>query len=262
MSRDELIEKQKTDSTLVELFDRVVSYDRIESLSSGYYLDEELLVWKWVPQGEFAIGDPMVQIVIPQSLRQLVLQTAHDASGHMGVKKTYKLPLKRFFWPKLKGDVSKYIKSCYKCQLTGEPSQSLKPAPLYPIPAISQPFEPLVVDCVGGIPQVVQSDHGSNFTSNLFGQVLKQLHVQHNLSRFHQTLKSLLRSYCVQMGKDWETGLPWLMMAALEAAQESTGFKWEKSDPSKNVLSYVSDFRRLLYEANQLATASLHIRKD
>ncbi len=106
-----------------------------------------------LPHGEFAMVDPFVQIVIPQSLRQLVLQTAHDTSGHMGVKKTYKLLLKRFFWTKFKHDVSKYIKSCHKCQLTGKPNQSLKPAPLSPIPVISQPFEHLIVDCVGPLPQ-------------------------------------------------------------------------------------------------------------
>ncbi len=31
---------------------------------------------------------------------------------------------------------------------------------------------------VFGIPKIVQSDQGSNFTSNLFDQVLKQLHIQ------------------------------------------------------------------------------------
>ena len=73
---------------------------------------------------------------------------------------------------------------------------------------------------VFGIPRVIQSDQGNNFTSNMFGQILKQLHIKHKLSsayhaqsqgaleRFHQTLKSLQRSYCTQMGKDWEAGLP------------------------------------------------------
>ncbi len=313
VSRDDLIKEQKADVTLTELFDRVVPYVTIVNLPSGYYLEEDVLVRKWVPHGEFVIGDPVLQIVVPQSLRQLVLQTAHDASGHLGVKKTYKFLLKRFFWPKLKRDISK---SCQTCQLTGKPNQSIKPAPLYPIPAVSQPFEHLIVDCVGplprskmgneylltvmcqvtrypavyplrsltaklvikaltqfisvfGIPRIIQSDQGSNFTSNLFGQVLKQLHIQHNLSsayhaqsqgaleRFHQTLKSLLRSYSVQMGRDWEAGLPWLMMSAREAAQESTGFSpndlvfghdvrgplavlsadWKKFDPPKNILS-------------------------
>ncbi len=125
VSRDDLIKEQKADVSLIELFDRVVPYDKIVNLPSGYYLEEDVLVRKWVPHGEFVIGDPVLQIVVPQSLRQLVLQTAHDASGHLGVKKTYKLLLKRFFWPKLKRDISKYIKSCQTCQLTGKPNQSL-----------------------------------------------------------------------------------------------------------------------------------------
>lgn len=57
-----------------------------------------------------------------------------------------------FFWLKLKRDVSNYIKSCHTCQLTGKPSQSIKPAPLCPIPAIGQPFEHLIIDCVGPLP--------------------------------------------------------------------------------------------------------------
>ncbi len=69
------------------------------------------------------------------------------------------------------------------------------------------------------------------------------------------------------MGRDWEAGLPWLMMSAREAAQESTGFSpndlvfghdvhgplavlsadWKKFDPPKNILSCVSDFRRQIF---------------
>lgn len=45
-----------------------------------------------------------------------------------------------------------YIKSCHTCQLTSKPNQSLKPAPLCPILAISQPFEHLIIDCVGPLP--------------------------------------------------------------------------------------------------------------
>lgn len=43
------------------------------------------------------------------------------------------------------------------------------------------------------------------------------------LERFHQTLNSLLLAYCVQLDRDWEKGLPWLLLAA-EVVQESTGF--------------------------------------
>lgn len=44
------------------------------------------------------------------------------------------------------------------------------------------------------------------------------------LERFHQTLKSLLRSYCVELNQDWEEGLLWLLLSAREVVQEGTGF--------------------------------------
>ncbi len=63
------------------------------------------------------------------------------------LKKTYDRILRHFFGPKLKADVSKYIKTCHNCQLTGKPNQKIKPAPLLPIPAVSPPFEHLIIDC-------------------------------------------------------------------------------------------------------------------
>jgi len=111
--------------------------------------------------------------------------------------------------------------------MTGKLNQNIKPVPLYPIPAIVQPFEHLIIDCVGplphskagsnylltvmcqstrypaayplrtitarslvkfltqfififGIPKIIQSDQRLTFSSHLFAQVLKQLHVKHN----------------------------------------------------------------------------------
>lgn len=341
ISRSDLVSEQQADVSLVDLFDRLLSPDVMQDTASGYYLDGEMLVRKWVPHGEDFVGDPIVQIVVPKNLRELVLKTAHDTSGHLGVKKTYQLILKSFFWPKLKRDVSAYIKTCPTCQLTGKPNQILRPAPLFPIPVVNQPFEHLIVDCVGplpkskagskylltimcqttrfpaayslrsittktvlkaltqfialfGIPKVIQTDQGSNFTSKMFAQILKQLHVKHQkasayhaqsqgaLERFHQTLKSLLRSYCTHMKGDWEDGLPWLLMSAREASQESTGFSpnelvfghsvrspmsllsedLKNVTPPKNLLNYVSDFRRRLYESCAQAKANLGHSQD
>ena len=87
-----------------------------------------------------------------------------------------------------------------------------------------------------GIPKVIQSDRGSNFTSKTFAEALKQLGIKHNLSsayhaqsqgaleRFHATLKSLLRAYCVELKRELVEGLPWLLLAARAVVQESLGF--------------------------------------
>ena len=220
---------------------------------------------------------------MPVKFRPLVLETAHDKlAGHAGVQKTYDRMLRYFHWPRVKHNVASFVKTCKTCQLTGKPNVTLKPAPLRPIPTVSQPFEHLIIDNVGplpcsktgceylltvmcqttrypafplrsintkaivkalsqfisifGLPRVVQSDRGSNFTSKLFKDVLRQLGIKQNLAtayhaqsqgaleRFHSMLKSLLRAYCVELGCDREEGLPWLMLAAREVTHESTGF--------------------------------------
>lgn len=233
-----------------------------------------------------------------------------------------------FYWPRLKKDISAYIKTCHTCQLTWKPNQSIKPPPLHPIPAVGQPFDHLQIYCVGPlpksktgsmylftvmcqttrypaayplqnittksimkaltqfigvfrIPKVIQSDQGTNFTSGLFAKMLQKLGITHvkstayhpesqgAIERFHQTLKSNLRSYCTELGRDWEEVMPWLLLAAREVTQESTGFSpnelvsghavrgplamlhadWKQSRPPTKLADYVNGFKRRLDEA-------------
>ena len=87
-----------------------------------------------------------------------------------------------------------------------------------------------------GLPKEVKTDQGSNFTANLFAQVLKTLSIANRVSsayhpesqgaleRWHQTLKSMLRKYCMDTKNNWEEGVPFVLFAAREVVQESTGF--------------------------------------
>ena len=179
--------------------------------------------------------------------------------------------------------MSRFCHSCHVCQVIGKPNQTIPPAPLQPIPALGEPFEHIILDCVGplpktksghqylltlmcaatrypeafplrtlkakavvkalvnffstfGLPKNVQTDQGTNFTSKLFARVLSSLSICHRkssayhpqsqgaLKRFHQTLKSMMKKYCLETGKDWDEGLPFLLLAARETVQESTGF--------------------------------------
>lgn len=86
-----------------------------------------------------------------------------------------------------------------------------------------------------GIPQEIQSDRGSNFTSELFGEILKQLDIKQSLAtayhpqsqgaleRLHLTLKNMLRKFCHETTRDWDEGLPFLMFAIRETPTESLG---------------------------------------
>lgn len=47
----------------------------------------------------------------------------------------------------------KYCRTCHECQISGKPNQTVPFASLNPIPAMNEPFERLILDCVGPLPQ-------------------------------------------------------------------------------------------------------------
>ena len=87
-----------------------------------------------------------------------------------------------------------------------------------------------------GLAKEVQSDQRSNFMLGIFRQVLEQLGIkqfrssayhpesQGALERYHQTLKTMLRAYCVENPEDWDKGIPLILFAAHDALSESTGY--------------------------------------
>ena len=87
-----------------------------------------------------------------------------------------------------------------------------------------------------GFPKSIQSDQGSNFMSGVFQQMMHQLNItqykssayhpqsQGTIERFHQTLKNMMRCYCLGFEKDWDEGVHLLMFAARESVQEALGF--------------------------------------
>ena len=141
-----------------------------------------------------------------------------------------------------------------------------------------------------GLPKIVQSDQGSNFTSRIFRQAMNSLGIktvtlsvyhpqsQGALERFHSTLKTMIRAYCLDHQKDWDEGIPFLMFAARDAPQESLGFspfelifghtvlgplsmlkeKWLQGNPTnESLLEYVSRFQTRLQETCELARKRL-----
>ncbi len=84
-----------------------------------------------------------------------------------------------------------------------------------------------------GLPKVIQSDQGTNFTSRIFRKAMNELNITHTVSsayhpqsqgvieRFHQTLKTMIHTYCVEHQKDWDEQLPLLLFAIRNTVQES-----------------------------------------
>ena len=285
ITTDSLIHAQNEDPSLTKLMS-LASKESKPDKGTGYFFLNNILMRQYRPVNVEADQDWMVytQVVVPKPYRPVVLELAHGKhAGHMGINKTCDKILRNFYWPLLRRDVVHFVNSCDTCQRSGKPNQKIPPAPLQPIPIVDQPFEKIILDCVGplpktrkgrqylltvmcastrypeaialsnikaktitsalltiftkhGIPRVIQSDRGTNFTSNLFSKVMEELGVTQYLStayhpesqgaleRFHQTLKSLLKTFCMEHESDWDEGLDLVLFAIRDSKSESMGF--------------------------------------
>ena len=336
VNKDAFVSAQQNDPSLSVCWGAA----RAQDAPSAYSVEDGILVRTWFPPGVGDLGwNSIKQVIVPQPFRSQILSLAHDSvSGHLGVRKTYHRIMRYFWWPGLKSDVSKFCRTCHVCQMMGKPNQVIPPAPLVPIPAIGEPFEHIIIDCVGplpktksgyqylltimcaatrypeaiplrtlkakyvinalvnffsifGLPISCQSDRGSNFTSKVFKQAMASLSIKRKLSsafhpesqgvleRFHSTLKSTMKKYCAETGREWDVGLPFLLMAVRESVQESLGFSPNElvfghsvrgplrvlrdrlllnpNVPASNVLDYVSAFRERLHKARDFARSAL-----
>ena len=254
--KDNLITAQEQDDTLCKIRHAVNEGKDLSKLPCFYYQEGVLMRAYRPPElQELDTWSETHQVVIPTSVRPPIIEMAHDGvSGHLGIHKTYKKILQHFFWPGMKQDMTKFIKTCHICQLIGKPNECISPAPLKDIPVQTEPFEKIVIDCVGplprtkkgkqyiltimdtatrypeacplknissksiikcllhfftavGIPKVIQSDQGSNFTSNFFQQIVNELNITHLtssayhpqsqgcLERCHQIFKAMFKKF-------------------------------------------------------------------
>lgn len=80
---------QQEDSTLKKMFSATLSIEEVASAASGCFIEDGILLRKWLSGSEVPLGEACIQVVVPMSLRDTVLRTAHgDIVGHFGVNKT------------------------------------------------------------------------------------------------------------------------------------------------------------------------------
>jgi transposase InsO family protein len=86
--------------------------------------------------------------VIPKSLRRDVMEMYHDhCSGHLGVEKTLGKIQGKFYWPKMKEDVSLWCKTCDACAKVRRPQKT--PRSGMKSVRVGAPFERIAADIVG-----------------------------------------------------------------------------------------------------------------
>lgn len=159
---DFLKELYETDSNFKEAFEpckNPVLMDRSKLLD--YFLQDGLL---------FKIN----QLCIPNcSVRENLIKEKHSGglAGHFSVEKTYEQLNRFYFWPKMKSEVEKYVKTCKICQYVKEKSQNT--GLIVPLPIPNRPWDIVSMDFVLGIPK---TQRGNDSIFVVVDRFLKMAH--------------------------------------------------------------------------------------
>ena len=120
-----------------------------------------------------------------------------------------------------------------------------------------------------GLPRIVQTDQGTNFLSKAFKDTLQRLGVSHSVStayhpesqgaleRWHQTLKTMLRKFCLESGEAWDEGVPQVLFAIRDATQESLGFSPAELVFGRNMRGPLKVLKEQLLSVKPLETSVL-----
>jgi len=96
-----------------------------------------------------------------------------------------------------------------------------------------------------GFPLEIQTDRGTDFTSELTKQFLDMFNITHikstafhpesqaQVERFHRCLKDMLRAVQDRFNGNWDQALPYVLFVYRECPVETTGFS-----PSELIFSY------------------------
>lgn len=84
------------------------------------------------------------RIVIPEKLRERILELAHE--GHPGMTKIKQRLRAKIRWPKMDEQIDRFVKKCVGCTMIGAPA-ALEPMKRYELPR--EPWQHLAMDYMG-----------------------------------------------------------------------------------------------------------------
>lgn len=108
-----------------------------------------------VPYPELAEDADGWLMVVPKEKRGEIISLHHDppTSGHLGVYKTRTKISRKYYWPKLKQDVARYIAKCTTCLQTKPLQKPPAGLMLSQGPTATRPFQILSMDIIGPLPR-------------------------------------------------------------------------------------------------------------
>ncbi|KAG5861212.1 hypothetical protein JTB14_019807 [Gonioctena quinquepunctata] len=126
-----------------------------------------------------------------------------------------------------------------------------------------------------GTPRKLLTDQGANFTSTLFKEVCKLLNIEKiqtssyaptsngQIERMHRVLKDMLSQYICDNQRDWDSWIPFVMMAYWGTIHSSTGFRPYFSLHGRDQVLPIDDFikpQRIKYDYDENYASELMAR--
>lgn len=107
------------------------------------------------PYHGLSSADSSWRLVIPREQRSEIIRSQHDppTCGHLGVSKTLSRVSLKYYWPKMKNDIAKFIKRCRICLETKPLQQAPSGHMLSQQPTATKPWQVVSVDIVGPLPR-------------------------------------------------------------------------------------------------------------
>ena len=112
VDRHKLIELQKDDGDISKLYD-LTEPRKKGNQTTRFYTEKDLLYREYMSP-YVNMGQSMVQVVAPTSLRVEVMQLAHSSltGGHLGTQKIRDRILSECFWLGMNSDISQFFQPC------------------------------------------------------------------------------------------------------------------------------------------------------
>jgi hypothetical protein len=103
-----------------------------------------------------------IHSVTKQSLRGMILHSAHHILGHLGAQRTADYICRWYWWPRIFTDTEIFCHSCTECQ-TCKPFNRAPYGKLHPLPIPERPWESIAMDFVGPFPEITENGVSYNY---------------------------------------------------------------------------------------------------
>ena len=142
--------EQSKDQFIQDIVNQLKEGRAKETIRNSYVILEGLLYYLSTIEDE-----PVLRLVVPETLRDMVLRQYHDLNGHCGMDKCYEAIRRKYFMPRLYQSVVVHVGKCVTCQMRSNEKTS---APVQEMDIPPFPFAKVSMDISGPYPRSISGN--------------------------------------------------------------------------------------------------------